>query len=313
LSRTTSLRGTVKTRAPTVLGEGGRFVVERELGAGEFGVVYSARDRRTGQTIAVKLLRQLDRSAVTRFEREFRLLSGMTHPNLVRLGELLRDEEQWFFTMELVRGTDFVTWIRADVARANPASRPRSSLTMAFGQRLAETNAYQPCSVRGLRRLRAALLQLADALEAIHAAGFVHRDLRPANVRVTPEGRVVVLDYGLTMQAGTVTLGGGPQWVGTAAYMAPEQWNQAGASPASDWYAVGVMMFEALTGALPFFGSAHEVFVRKRTVSAPRPSSLIDAVPAVLDDLCTDLLSVAPEQRPPGVDVNRRLQSAQTF
>jgi serine/threonine protein kinase len=301
----------VSSDFPTVLGDGGRFLVERTVGRGAFGVVYAARDRRTGKLIALKLLHERDEAAKRSLEREFRVLAGLVHPNLVRLHEFLRDEGQCFFTMELVRGTDFVSFARSDARVERPAGR---GLPMAFGQALHEGSVYSPCSPSGLQRLRKALVQLSSALETLHGAGIVHRDLRPENVRVTPEGRVVVLDYGLVARAaedveGDSTPEGRTSWVGTAAYMAPEQWDEQHPSAASDWYAVGVLLFQALTGALPFAGSAHEVFVRKRSVGAPRVSSLLAGVPRDLDQLSADLLEIDPARRPSGHDLHSRLRA----
>jgi len=302
----------VSSDFPTVLGDGGRFLVERTVGRGAFGVVYAARDRRSSRLVALKLLHERDEGAMRGLEREFQMLAGLSHPNLVRLHEFLRDEEQCFFTMELVRGTDLVSFVRSD-ARSEQARPAGRGLPMAFGQALHEGSVYTPCSANGLQRLRRALLQLGSALETLHAAGIVHRDLRPENVRVTPEGRVVVLDYGLVARAeqdrdpdsGREAR---TSWVGTAAYMAPEQWDDRRASAASDWYAVGVLLFHALTGALPFAGSAHEVFVRKRSVAAPRVSSLLASVPRDLDELSADLLQIDPARRPSGHDLHSRLR-----
>jgi serine/threonine protein kinase len=295
---------------PTVLGAGGRFVVERRLGAGAFGVVYAARDRRTGRLIALKVLRDVGETAARRLQREFAVLAELRHASLVRLHELFHDEGQWFFTMDLVRGKDFVSFVRADAEPGITGGRGR--LPMAFGQPIHEASAYSMCTPSGLDRLRRLLGQLGGALEVLHGAGLVHRDLRPENVRVTPDGRLVVLDYGLTVRALDATE---PdvnrdvltRWVGTAAYMAPEQWDEAGASAASDWYAVGVLLFQAITGVLPFAGSAHEVFVRKRTVGAPRLSSVVAHVPRDLDELAAELLHIEPTRRPSGCEVVSRL------
>ncbi len=289
---------------PTVLGPFGRFVVQRELGKGQFAVVYQARDRQTGASVALKLLEDADRLDATqlaRFEREFSILSHVKHENLVRLYELFLDED-CFFTMELVEGSDLIAYVRSDLGRPSDPGGPLRSMPLAFGQPVQEMgqSAYAPCTPSGIARLRQAFSGLVSGVGAIHDAGLVHRDLRPHNVRVTPRGRVVLLDYGLVTHLGLPDDHETGEMVGTAAYMAPEQWDRASSGPASDWYAVGVMLFEALTGSLPFSGSAQAMFVRKRTVGAPRPSLLVGNahVPPALDDLCAALLGTNPAQRP---------------
>jgi tetratricopeptide (TPR) repeat protein len=139
------------------------------------------------------------------------------------------------------------------------------------------------------------------AIEHVHAAGKLHRDLKPSNVLVTREGRVVVLDFGLAVDP---ELGGVGQTVadesvsGTPAYMAPEQAAGKPATAASDVYALGVMLFEALTGRLPFEGGVGEILAAKQHHAAPRARALAADVPPELDDLCAALLAREPSARP---------------
>ncbi len=306
---------TVTHGTPTALGDFGRFVIQRKLGEGQFAVVYQARDRQTDKSIALKLLKDaahVDPAQLARFEREFSILSHVEHPNLVRLYELFLDDEDRFFTMELVEGTDLIDHVRSDLRHASEPAGPRRSMPLAFGQPVQEMgqSAYAPCTPAGIARLRKSFSALVSAVGAIHDAGLVHRDLRPHNVRVTPRGRVVLLDYGLVTHLGLPDEHEGGELVGTAAHMAPEQWDRASAGPSSDWYSVGVMLFEALTGSLPFSGDAQAMFVRKRTVGAPRPSLLVGSehVPPELDELCVALLRTEPAQRPDREQVTRQLR-----
>ncbi len=153
--------------------------------------------------------------------------------------------------------------------------------------------------------IRPALRQLALGLEALHASGVQHRDVKPSNVMVSHRGRVVILDFGLASH--TADVEGGQSVQGTPAYMAPEQ-AYGVPSAASDLYAVGVMLFEALTGRLPFHGSVYEVVAAKQLVDCPPPSSIVQGIDADLDGLCADLMKRHPEERPRPADVLRRIE-----
>src|SRR5262249_37449073 len=145
-------------------------------------------------------------------------------------------------------------------------------------------------------RLRATLPQLVKGLSALHAAGKIHRDVKPSNIRVTSEQRAVLLDFGLVAElerrrnsadAGMI--------VGTVSYMAPEPCaGDVPLTPAADWYALGVVLFQCLTGRLPFEGPAARVLLEKQTKSAPRASVWVRGIPSELDELCAELLDRDP-------------------
>ncbi|MCA9592999.1 MAG: serine/threonine protein kinase [Myxococcales bacterium] len=269
-----------------------RFVVEETLGQGQFGFVCAARDLEDDRRVALKVLK----APLPAAERQrFTALQALDHPNLVRLYQAFFDASPPFFTMSLARGPTFVDYVRRPAATTPEESRPRRSLPLAFGQPVQELgeSQFSALDANGLERLRSALHGLANGLGALHAAGFVHRDLSAENVRVV-EHTAIVLDYGLCARPDDDALDGP---VGTAATMAPEQWDGEQLTPAVDWYAVGLLLFEALTGTVPFTGTAQEVLVRKRTVGAPPPSLLVSGVPSDLDQLCTKLLSSSSERR----------------
>jgi eukaryotic-like serine/threonine-protein kinase len=246
---------------------GGRFQILRELGRGGMGVVYEAFDTERRSKIALKLIARPRPDSVYRFKNEFRALAALEHEHLVRLHELFAEEERWYYSMELVRGVAFDRFVRPD-------------------------------GVLSLSRLRVALTQLLEAVLAVHEAGHIHRDLKPSNVLVTDDEKVVVLDFGLATGAHP---GGIGQTIsehaisGTPAYMAPEQAAGRRVSAASDLYAIGVMLFEALVGRLPFEGSPGELIAAKQRDDPP---SLAADLPADLTRLAQALLRRDPHARP---------------
>jgi serine/threonine protein kinase/tetratricopeptide (TPR) repeat protein len=159
-------------------------------------------------------------------------------------------------------------------------------------------------------RVRHAFTQLAEGLEALHRAQLVHRDVKPSNVLVTDDGRVVILDFGLITEVAEVAEEG-VMGMGTLAFMAPEQWRGAVPQPASDLYAVGVALYLALTGALPFGGkSRQELAWRKLNTDPPPPHAFCAELPADLEALCLELLRLDPAARPTGAELARRLGEA---
>ncbi len=247
-----------------------RFTAQEKLGAGTFGVVFKVLDRERNSVVALKKLLQFDAPHLMRFKREFRSLVDLVHPNLVQLYELFGEDKQWYFTMELVEGVDFLSYVRPSGYR-----------------------------VEG-DRLRDALFQLATGVQALHTSGRLHRDLKPSNVLVTAEGRVVILDFGLVREFESASIEQS-LLAGSPAYMAPEQAGGA-ISEAADWYAVGVMLFRALTGALPFDGTMMEALERKRTEKAPEAKDLVADVPDDLNEACKNLLDRDPAARKAGAD-----------
>ncbi len=269
---------------PTIRG----YELVRELGRGGMGVVYEARDLRHQRNVALKQMQWADPATLYRFKREFRALAGLNHPHLVTLYELVAEEGLWFFTMELLDGVDFLSHVRGCAAPGSPLRADRVS------------------------RLRTALADLAEGVQALHAAGRLHRDIKPGNVLVTRDGRVVLLDFGLAaeMDRSGKYQSVHPALLGTLDYMAPEQAAAQPVSPASDWYAVGVMLYEALTGRAPFANAPQGVLHAKLTQEPPSPAAETGGLPDDLAALCFEMVRRDPAARPSGEEVLRRVRAS---
>jgi hypothetical protein len=254
----------------------GRYRLGGLLGQGGMGEVFEVFDvRRNDERVAVKRMFTADPMALLRLKREYRRMAGIGHPNLVTLLGLAEHRGRPFILMEYVEGQEFYA-----------ALGSRGGL----GQ---------------LPRLRKLLRSLATGILALHESGRVHCDLKGSNVLVTPQDRVVILDFGLVNElerrtAITSTLG---RIEGTALYMSPEQAAGQLAQAPSDWYALGVMLFRAITGVYPISGNPCQLIVTKQTAEAPKTSHLEPDVPPDLDELIARLLCRAQDRRATALDV----------
>src|ERR1051325_9178324 len=317
-----------------------RFRSRLRLGSVGMGVVYEAHDRETDKIVALKTLTRAEASHISRFKNEFRSLADVSHPNLVTLYEFMSDGQYWFFTMELVQGSNFLEFVRpgyhavhvqssrTPTLRKSPGASSRELLANyeAETRQLDSLKNYPVLSslpespqdpalaqaVLDLNCLHVALRQLAEGLHGLHQTGKLHRDIKPSNVLVTKEGRVVILDFGLVAEVEDKELHESVTLAGTPDYMSPEQGAQRPISRASDWYSVGVMLYQALTGRLPFAGKFFEVMMNKQNFDPPAPAEIVSDVPLDLNDLCMRLLRRKPEERPSGREVLRILGHGKT-
>lgn len=251
----------------------GRYVVEGLLGRGGMGVVYRARDRLVDERIALKLLDvggQIADDAVEMFRREVRVARRITHANVVRIHDLDQHDERMFITMELVEGSDLRREMQERGGKIPPVRAARVALEVARG------------------------------LGAAHAIGVVHRDLKPENVLVDAAGRCILSDFGIArvFDGAGSDASRATRVIGTPAYMAPEQVAAEELGPASDLYALGVVLFEMLSGQLPFVGD-NPIAVAIARLQQPAPDvRTICAQPELLAQLVTQCLEREPKRRP---------------
>jgi tetratricopeptide (TPR) repeat protein len=279
------------------LHELGGYQLVRPVGSGGMGAVFEAIEQQTGRRVAIKTLHRTDPSGLIALKGEFRRMTDVVHKNLALLHELVQDGELLYFAMEFVEGLDFYRYVTGSsmpnaptllaADDPSPSSRPKPII-----HRFRE------------RRLRNSLIQLASGVLALHQEGLLHLDLKPANVLVENGGRVVILDFGLVRPQSSSAES--QMFCGTPAYMAPEQ-AEGRAGPPADAYAMGVMLFEALTGDLPFDVRGHAGIFGKLRNEAPSASSRRADVPRDLDELCSELLAREPGRRPSVDTIVKRL------
>jgi two-component system sensor kinase len=295
----------------------GDYQILNELGQGGMGIVYQAFDRKRQEMVALKTLHRIDVSAIYRLKQEFRALAEVTHPNLVGLYELICTEQKYVIAMELIDGDHFLVYVRSGPGPAVPEDgdndhaqcRQLGRDTENLSSELRNGTHRTILLPHQFERLCSTLAQLVQGILVLHSHGILHRDIKPSNVMVTREGRVVLLDFGLAAELNRDGIHQSTEQhlTGTVAYMSPEQASGRPLSVASDWYSVGVMLYEALTGRLPFSGSIVRMLMEKENREPLAPAAVVDGIPEDLNRLCVELLRSLPEARPAGNDLLQRL------
>jgi serine/threonine-protein kinase len=257
----------------------GKYTLKERLGQGGYGDVYLA-EQKTGANVAVKILDDAharDDDAVERFKREGETAKRLEHPNIVRVLDVGSSRSRHYLVMEVVRGGSLDRLMRRDGSA---------------------------------EKVLAALGEAARALAYAHEHGVVHRDVKPSNILLTRSGKAKVADFGLarTVDHSSMTTEG--RLLGTASYMSPEQVRGERATAASDVYAMGVVIYDAIAGELPFKSDTQIGYLYQHAeVEPPRPS-VRKPFPTSLADLALACLAKDAKDRPTMATVAERLAKA---
>ncbi|MFN8497686.1 MAG: protein kinase [Anaerolineae bacterium] len=254
-----------------------RYRTDAEVGQGGMAIVYRAYDERLARPVAIKMMRPQfagDPTFLARFRREAVALANLLHPNLAAVWDSGETGGIPFIVMEYVDGDNLKTHIVAEAPM--PADR-----------------------------VIALMIQVCEGVGAAHRAGLVHRDLKPQNILLTRGGQVKVTDFGIARSVAATAVSRtqtGQVW-GTAQYIAPEQAAGQQISPATDVYSLGVIMFEMLTGRLPFEGDSPIALATQHLQAEPPPlRSVNPKVPRGLEMIVTRAMQKRPEARYPDAD-----------
>jgi hypothetical protein len=257
--------------------------IEGVLGRGGMGVIYRATELRLGRPVALKLIateQASDPDVRERFEREARMTASIEHPNVVPVYAAGEEDGHLYLVMRFVPGTDLHHLLREE-ARLAPA------------------------------RAASIVAQVADALDAAHAAGLVHRDVKPANILINGD-HAYLSDFGITrVQASDTRITDSGNWIGTVDFMAPEHLRGEPTDARADVYALGCVLFTALTGTPPFRRATVPVTITAHLHDPPPRPSETDGVPVAFDAVIARALAKAPADRYPSAgDLGRAARAA---
>ena len=257
----------------------GEYVITDKLGEGGMGVVYRGRDDALGRDVAIKVLpadAALDRQCVKRFTREAQTLARIRHPNLMHVYSVGQDKGLHYYAMELIEG-----------------------LTLADLLAIKDVlNIEETWSIAG---------QVALALSRIHSLGVIHRDVKPANVMIEPSGRAILMDFGLARDENIPAMTTGNAIMGTPEYMSPEQASCYDLGPATDQYALGIMMYKMLSGSVPFNGRGAIQILRGHCEDTPLPPV---GAPSNATAIIMKMLEKNPDDRYPSLSEFAEAMSA---
>jgi len=247
----------------------GRYRILRKLGSGGMAAVYLAEDEDLGRRVAIKILDSRyaeDDNFLERFRREAKSAAGLSHPNIVSIYDRGESDGHAYIAMEVIEGRSLKELIKT-----------RGPLPIAKAIDYAR--------------------QILAALRFAHKNGIVHRDIKPHNILVGPEDRLKVTDFGIA-RAGDAGMTETGSIMGTAHYLSPEQARRSSVTAQSDLYSVGVVLYEMLTGQVPFSGDSLPEIVMKHVTDTPRPpSTVVAGIPPELDQIVLRALAKTARER----------------
>jgi eukaryotic-like serine/threonine-protein kinase len=248
----------------------GRYRIDGVVGDGGMAVVYRGWDLVLNRVVAIKVLREqyaMNESFLARFRREAQSAAGLAHPNIVNVYDVGRDGDTWYIVQELIDGTDLATLIRQ-----------RGQFTVADATEV--------------------IAQVAVALDYAHSRGIIHRDVKPHNILIDSRGTAKVVDFGIAKGVNDIKMTDAGTALGTAGYISPEQATGAPLTAASDLYSTGVVLYEMLTGRLPFVGDTAVSVAMQHVRNAPPPPSRFNAkIPRPTEAVILRAMEKLPERR----------------
>ncbi|GAV23720.1 protein kinase domain-containing protein [Carboxydothermus pertinax] len=247
----------------------GRYKIIEPLGGGGMAVVYKGQDLLLNRYVTIKILRPeftSDEEFVERFNREAKALASLSHPNIVNIYDVGKENDTYFLVMEYVEGRNL-----KDIIKDKPL---------------------------GLRESVRIILQVALALGHAHQHGILHRDVKPQNIIITPEGIAKLTDFGIAGNVSSSTINNSKEIMGSVHYLSPEQAKGESLTFASDLYSLGVVFYELVAKRLPFTGDSPIAVALKQINDLPQPPSYFNKkIPSEIDRIILKLLSKKPEQR----------------
>ena len=262
----------------------GRYALEMPIGSGGMADVYRAKDQLLERTVAVKILHRQyenDTEFIARFQREAKAAARITHPNIVNVYDVGVAEGRHYIVMEYVPGRTLKERIKEEVVLPVP----------------------EALRIAG---------QIASALAQAHADRLVHCDIKPHNILVMPDGTVKVADFGIARAVTESTMTYNDSVMGSVHYFSPEQASGTTITPKSDVYSLGIVLYEMLTGHVPFDGNTAVSIARRHLDEEPQPlHSILPGIPPVVDALVMRMMAKDPAQRPDSAQLVRDIRRAE--
>lgn len=264
---------------------GNRYEIMEKLGGGGMAIVYKAKDRLLSRAVTVKILREQfagDREVVRRFQQEAQAVARLSHPNIVSIYDVGQEQDLYYLVMEYIEGKTL-----KEIIQEKGRLEPQEAVEYA--------------------------LQLCDALQHAHESNIIHRDIKPQNILITGRGQAKVTDFGIAKAVTNATMTySGSSIIGTVQYISPEQAKGDMATVHTDIYSAGIVLYEMLTGRLPFEGdTAIGIAIKHIQAEYPLPSTLVPDFPPELELVITKAMAKRPQERFASAnDMKRALEQA---